>query len=66
VTGIASSWGGRLVAYSESGDGPIQVWGLQTHELVAQFPTVLQAGGSRLAISPDDTGVAAGAYAEMV
>lgn len=62
LTGLASSWDGRLVAYADSGDGPVQVWDLQTYQLVSEFPTILQAGGSRLAISRDSTRVVAGAF----
>jgi hypothetical protein len=63
LTGLASSWDGKRVARSRLGDAPVQVWDLDSQEMITEFPTVLDAGGSRLAISRDGSRVAAAAYA---
>jgi WD40 repeat protein len=60
---LASSWSGSRIARAAGNDDRhVQVWDLDGRRPVANFVTVRQAGGSRLAISPDGGLVSAAAY----
>lgn len=61
LTGLASSYDGRFVAFFDSGDDPVEIWTIDTHQMVAKVQTILDAGGSRLAMSREGR-VVAGAY----
>jgi hypothetical protein len=61
VRHIATTWAGERVAVA-SFDRTVAVWDIGSASKVAEFETVLDFGGRRLAISPDGTRVIAGAY----
>jgi hypothetical protein len=58
---LASSYDGTVIAAGEWVKS-VQTWSIDTRERVAEFDTVLEPGGQRLAISRDGKLCAAGAY----
>lgn len=61
VRHIATSWEGHRVAVAEC-DRRVAVWDVVSAEKVSEFDTVLDFGGTRLAITQDGERVIAGAY----
>jgi hypothetical protein len=61
VRHIATSWAGSRVAIAQF-ERVVQIWDLACREQGAEFDTVLDFGGHRLAITSDGTRVLAGAY----
>lgn len=63
IVDLAASWNGSRIARAAGNDDrQVEVWDLETLQVVARFLTVRQAGGSRLAISLDGSAVLAAAY----
>jgi hypothetical protein len=61
VRHIACSWNGSRVAVAEC-DRRVAVWDILSAEKLSEFDTVLDFGGTRLAITADGERVIAGAY----
>lgn len=59
---LAAALNGRLIGRSKRSSGVVQLWDLQTCQLRSEFDTVLENGGSRLAVSPAGDRVLAGAF----
>lgn len=58
---LASSWSGKFLAAAEF-KSAVSVWSLETLKKLAQFDTILDFGGHRLAIGADGSRCVAGAY----
>lgn len=63
-SGLAASKNGRWICRSQHSSGPVELWDLQLRQRGSIFPTVLEAGGDRLAVSPTGDRVVAGAFAK--
>lgn len=58
---LASTWSGSVIAAAEF-DRTVHVWDVAAPKHLATFPTIMDFGGTRLAVTPDGKNCIAAAY----
>jgi hypothetical protein len=58
---LATSWSGSVIAAGEF-ERTVHLWDVAKRKHVSTFPTILDFGGTRLAVTPDGKNCIAGAY----
>lgn len=58
---FASSWSGSVIAAAEF-EHTVHIWDVTTERHLATFPTIMDFGGTRVAVTPDGTNCIAAAY----
>lgn len=58
---LSSSWSGSVIAAAEF-ERAVHLWDLSAEKHVATFPTIMDFGGRRLAVTPDGKNCIAAAY----
>src|SRR5262245_38229384 len=61
IRGLASSWSGSVIAAAEF-ERTVHVWDVAAERHLATFSTIMDAGGTRLAVTPDGRNCIAAAY----